>query len=83
MSIDADKFDKHRNTFKYILEFLKNNRDRAFTVEYIAKQIGVGVYEVKNALMWESLAWVIDRTYRSLIESATVEGIVYYKYKSE
>ena len=83
MSIDAKEFDKHRNPIKYIVKFLKNNRDKAFTVEAISKEIGIDASEVRTALRWNILATLLDRTYRSPIETATVGGISYYKYKSE
>lgn len=82
MSIDAKEFDKHRNPSKYIIAFLRNNSDRAFAAESIAKEVGLSVAEVENALMWESLAAIVDRTYRARIEIATVKGIIYYKYVS-
>lgn len=82
MSIDAKKFDKHKNPSKYIIEFLKNNSDKAFTAEHIAKEIEINVSEVRNTLIWEGVARLFDRTYKSPIETATVGGITYYKYKS-
>lgn len=83
MSIDAKKFDKHKDPLKYIIEFLKNNRDRAFTAEFIAKEIGINASEVVSALMWESIASILDKTYRSSYEIASVGTVTYYKYKGE
>jgi len=80
MSIDTKEFDKHKNPFKYIIEFLKNNRERAFTAEYIAKEIGIDEREVKSALTWNLLAAVLDATYRNPVETASVGGVTYYKY---
>jgi DNA-directed RNA polymerase specialized sigma subunit len=82
MSIDAKEFDKHKNPLNYIIDFLRKNSGRAFTAESIAKEIGLDANEVVNAMTWESLASIIDRTYRSQIERAAVKGVSYYKYKS-
>lgn len=82
MSIDSKEFEKHKNPWKYIVDFLRKNSDRAFTAEYIAKETGLSAYEVTDALRWEGLASLIDGTYRSPIERATVKGVLYYKYKS-
>ena len=81
MSIDAEEFDRHKNPTRYILEFLRENSGRAFTAEYIAQKIEVSEQEVRTAIMWENLAGTLDRTYRSQIESVSVRGITYYKYK--
>jgi hypothetical protein len=82
MSIDAKEFDKHKNPLTYIIDFLRKNSDRAFTAQSIGEEIGLDANEVKSAIFWESLAFAIDRTYRSQIEVATVKGVTYYKYKS-
>lgn len=82
MSIDAKEFDKHSHPLKYIYQFLSKNSDRAFSAAYIAKKVGLNKREVEIALMWESLANILDRTYRTKIEIAVIEGITYYKYKS-
>ena len=82
MSIDAKEFDKHANPLKYIIEFLKNNSDKAFTVKAISEEVRIHVSEVKSAILWDSIASLLDRTYRSPIRIATVGGISYYKYES-
>jgi DNA-directed RNA polymerase specialized sigma subunit len=82
MSIGADEFDKHKNPLNYIIDYLRNNSDRAFTAESIAKEIGLDVNEVTNTLMWEAVASAIDRTYQSPIERAVVKGVLYFKYKT-
>jgi len=81
MSIDAEEFDKHKNPMKYIVTFLQTNSDRAYTVQAIAKGVGVNVMEVRNAFRWDFFARLLDNTYRSPIEIATVGGVTYYKYK--
>lgn len=81
MSIDAKEFDKHKNPFTYIVAFLQTNRDEAFTVQAIAKGVGINVREIRIALRWDLFAQILDKTYRSPIETATVGGISYYKYK--
>lgn len=82
MSIDAKKFDKHKNPLKYVVEFLKKNPDKAFTAEYISKQIGISAQELREALYWDLLARALQPNYRSLVERASVGGVDYYKYKS-
>jgi DNA-directed RNA polymerase specialized sigma subunit len=81
MSIAAEEFDKHKNPLKYIVAFLRTHRDRAYTDEFIAKEIRIDISEVRNALLWNSLAQILDAAYGSLIDSATVGGILYYRYK--
>jgi hypothetical protein len=83
MSIDAKEFDKHKHLIKYILDFLRNNSNRAFTVECIAKEIGVGVSEVNSALLWNNVAAIIDPQHTFPVEYATVRGVLYYKYKGQ
>jgi len=83
MSIGAEEFEKHKNPLKYTVEFLRTNRDNAFTIESIAKAINMDVSEVKNALFYDTLASILDPRYGSLIDSATVRGVIYYKYKGQ
>jgi len=82
-SIDAEEFERHKRPWKYIVDFLRRNKDRAFTAEHIANKIGIHVSEVRSAFLAHDLAEVLDRTYRSPIDHATVEGITYYKYKGD
>jgi DNA-directed RNA polymerase specialized sigma subunit len=83
MSIDAKSFDKHKNPMKYIVVFLRENRNRAFTAEHIAKEIGVDPSEVKGALFFDSLAKILDPQHATPIDYATVSGIIYYKYSGQ
>jgi DNA-directed RNA polymerase specialized sigma subunit len=83
MSIDVEEFDKHKNPLKYIVDYLRNNKERAYTIESIAKAIRIDVIEVRNALFYDGLAKILDPRYGSLIESATVAGVVYYRYKGQ
>ena len=81
MSIDAEEFERHKNPLRYIIPFLKENSSKAFTAKYIAQKIGVEEQEVRTAIMWETLAGALDRTYKSQIESVSIRGITYYKYR--
>jgi len=81
LSIDAEEFDKHKSPLKYIVAFLQKNKNRAYTVQAIAKEVGINIQEVRSALYWEAIARMLDKTYMSPIETATVGGITYYKYK--
>ena len=81
MSIDTKEFEKHKDPFKYILDFLRENAQRAYTAEFIAKEIGLDPIEVTMYLQYDRLAELLDKTYRSPIDRATVKGVTYYKYK--
>jgi hypothetical protein len=83
MSIDAEEFDKHKNPLKYIVDYLRNNKERAYRVESIATATRINISEVRNALYYDTLAKILDPRYGSLIESATVAGVLYYKYKGQ
>jgi hypothetical protein len=81
MSIDSKEFEKHKNPLKYILDFLRSNADRAFTAEFIAKQTGLEANEVARAILYEQLAGLIGKDYRSQIDKVSFKGEDYYKYK--
>jgi len=82
MSIDAEEFERHKKPLRYIIPFLKKNRTKAFTAKFIAQEVGINEREVRTAISWETLAAMLDRTYKSQIESVNIRGISYYKYKS-
>jgi hypothetical protein len=81
-----DEKDKHVNTARYVLNFLKSRSGQgAFSDEEIAQSIGIGKAEVETAIELSLPLDIMAAAIRGEpqvgnVESVVVDGIRYYRY---
>lgn len=85
MPISGDEFERYKNPFNYVKEFLKKNRGVAFTEKEIADGIGIDREVISTTLdlipLGELLA--IEKRMEFPIKSVTIKNVTYYKYNEK
>lgn len=85
MPISRDEFEKYKNPFHRITEFLEKNKGTAFTLEEIAESIRIE----KHAIAWllEFLPLVelmaMSKGIQPQIQSVKIKNVTYYRYNEK
>lgn len=85
MPISGHEFEKHKNPLRYIIDFLKKNRDAAFTANEIAERVNIDKQIISTTLNLVPLAEVLamSRRTKTAIKSVTINNVTYYKYNED
>jgi len=85
MPIDIDEFNKNNkmeNVAKKIVDFLRDNSERAFTYEELSKEIDLNIYD-KPSFNWAFWCEIIKKLENDKkIESKNINGETYYHIKN-
>lgn len=82
MPLSGNEFEKKKNPMRYIVDFLRKNKDTAFTGEEIANGVNIPKEIILPILNLIPLAEVLATYAKRQVSifSVTVDGVTYYKY---